>query len=290
MSVTETEEKTSAKSPVMRFITYLLDKQIHFIVLGLAIAYLAYSWFSIQVKYTQIQSYDFMGAISISYRDTNLYFFRDTGDSRPVIASQTSDRLLEYRDWNSSITVNGNSLKLWDTSNGYNVDSQNAKLYQSMSRNDWVVFKEVTLGPDPKRVLVEYYYRNDKRASDVSLELGHYGNFVSTKVNKDNFEAVVGSGLYVVTPKAGQASGQTGLEPSVIGWGTTQSQTPRYLVNLKINTAALKNVELAIKNGSDVSEQGTLQNVVTTYSLKSISLNQRVLLASEEIIWQDLSN
>jgi hypothetical protein len=138
-------------------------------------------------------------------------------------------------------------------------------------------------------VLVEYFYRNDKRASDVSLELGHYGNFVSTKVNKANFEAVVGSGLYVVTPKVGQASGQTGSEPSVIGWGTTQSQTPRYLVNVKINTAALKNVEIAIKNGSDLSEQGTLQNVVTTYSLNSVSLNQRVLLASEEIIWQDLS-
>jgi len=286
LSIPETEEKASAKSPIMRFITYLLDKQIHFIVLGLAVAYLTYSWFSIQVKYTQIQSYDFMGVITISYRDTNMFFFRDTSDNRPVIATQTNDRLLEYKDSNSIITVNGISTKLWDTSHGYNLDSQNAKLYQSMSRDDWVVFKEVTVGPDNKRTLVEYYYRNDKRASDVSLELGHYGNFVSTNIDKDNFEAVVGSGLYVVTPKAGQASGQTGSEPSVSGWGSTQSQTPRYRVNLKINTVALKNVEITVKNGSDLNEQGNLKNVVTNYSLKSVSLNQRVLLASEEIIWQ----
>ncbi len=248
---------------------WLLDHHIHFLVLLFGLAYVLYSWFNLQSKYVQSQANEFEGTFNLSLGQTEMKFFRDAGSNRPVISSIFGDKLLEFSDWGSTITVNGVSRDLWATEHGYSLDAKNAKFYHSMRRDDWTLFQEITLGPEPNRALVEYYFRSNAAPADVTLELGHYRyHFTEPKLGNLGFEALIGGGRN--NPEE------------------DQDKNVRYKLAMQVNLAAFPGGSVPVKLTAGTRNKFGLTSVTTTYAFRNLPVNERTLVASEELLWENL--
>jgi hypothetical protein len=155
-----------------------------------------------------------------------------------------------------------------------------------MSRDNWVLYKDITVGVQSKKILVEYYYRNDSGASDVVLQIAHGGTFNELKLGTENFTAVSAPGYYV--PKkdesGGTLSGWPPGEPEIV---PGQPNTSGTRITVKVNTASLKGIGVKFNSGSEVDEQGRPRFVYAVYNLRGIPMTQRTLIASEEISWEE---
>lgn len=265
----DSQKKSNLDTRLTNILQYLLDKQIHFVILALAFVYLTFSWFSTQSKFAQLQADNVEPSIvSLNKGSSAISFNRDSAKSRPTIKSNTGEKILEFNDLDNLITVNGVTTKLWDTDHNYKTDAANSRLYHEMNSGKWTLFQEVTLGPDPNRVQIEYYYRNDDTVSDVTLRLSHNQTyFTAPQLSQAGFKAQVSSGAY------------TSLED--------QAANPRYSVEMKVNSGAFGNLPLVTKVEEGSNDKGGLTGILTTYNVRNIHVNQRTLVASEEITWQD---
>lgn len=252
-----------------RALKYLLDKQIHFIVLALAVVYLCYSWYSVQSKYVKTQGYNFEGVIKLATGKTNLNFYRDAGTNRPLLTTSQGEPLLEISDWASSITINGATRSLWDTWHTYDMDNKTNKLYHAMTRDTWTLFQEVSAGPEPNRVLIEYYFRSSQKTGEVSLQLGHFDyHFIAPTIGNLGFETYLSGG------KVAEEE---------------QDRNVRYHLALRVNLGAYPDGVAPVKLSEGARNRLGLTSINTRYTFSSLPANERVLLASEEITWNEVA-
>jgi len=257
-----------ADAAMVTWLNLLFNRYLYMLVLTLAVAYLAFSWYTTQLKYAELQAYQAEGSFALSRTDTALRFQRDNFANRPLITTYAGDSLLELNDLGSTITVNGQTNTLWEAYHGYTVDAQNSRFFHSISRDGWTLFKELTLLPESNHLLIEYYFRNDVKRSDVSLQVAHYRyHYLSTQLNEDGFEAILGRSI--------------GL-PEI-----DQQKYPRYKLNLKINIDQLKKDKSSFKLEEGYKNQYGLISINVNYDLNDIPINERTLIASETIDWEE---
>lgn len=255
-----------ADNRIMKVIRFLLARHIHFIVLALAVVYLGYSWFSVQTKYAQTKGYDFDGVVKLAYGNTLVNFYRDAGHNRPLITTTEGDPLLEISDWASSISVNGVSRNLWDTYHSYDLDSKRNRFYQAMTYGSWTLFKEITAGPEPNRVQVEYYFRTSEQLDEVRLQLGHFNyHFVEPHLGNLGFES------YLSAKNIPEEE---------------QARNIRYKLALQVNLAAFQGGVAPVKITEGSKDKYGLTSINSTYTYNNLPVNERILLASEEFTWE----
>jgi hypothetical protein len=269
MTLKEKVEYAEVTRPVWRVIIYLLEKQIHFMVLAVAVVYLAYSWFTLQVKYAQIQTYNFESVINLSREGVSLSFYRDSGTNRPLISTAQGEVIMEFTDWASSITVNDTTKSLWNNKHGYSVDTKNSRFYHAINGDGWTLFKEVTLEAKPNRVLVEYYFRSDKETVNLTLMLSHFRyHYNSSRLLENGFEALLGGSR--TSPPA------------------EQNANPNYKLALTADAKVCNGTPVAVKFAETDRNNFGVINITGTYTLRDIPANKRTLVACEVITWEKL--
>lgn len=255
--------------PLWRTLMYLLEKQIHFIVLAVAVIYLAYSWFTLQIKYAQIQTYNFESVINLSREGVSLSFYRDSGTNRPAISTDKGEVVMELTDWASAITVNDNTKSLWNNNHGYTVDAKNARLYHAISGEGWTLFKELTLADSPNKVLVEYYFRSDRANVNLTLLLSHFRyHYNSLRLLENGFEALIGG--------------------SRTGTPAEQNANPTYKLSLTSDAKTCNGVPAPVQFAENDRNNFGVINITSTYTLRDIPANKRTLVACEVITWEKL--
>jgi hypothetical protein len=262
-------ERPAKKHPIWQVLTYLLEKQIHFLVLAVAVIYLAYSWFSLQVKYAQIQTYNFESVINLSREGVSLSFYRDSGTNRPLISTNKGEIIMEFTDWASAITVNENTKSLWNNNHGYSVDAKNSRFFHAINGEGWTLFKEITIDPKPNRVLVEYYFRSNSDAVNLTLRLSHFRYHYNTpQIFENGFETLIGGSR--TSPPA------------------QQNANPNYKLSLTSDTKLCNGVPAPVKFVESERNSLGVINLTGTYTLRDIPANKRTLVACEVITWEKI--
>jgi hypothetical protein len=252
---------------MLQFLRKNLDRHLVTLVLGLAFTFLIFSWFQTQQRLSKMESGTFEGLISLNYQEVSLLFGRDNSQDRPAIATGNGVVLFQYSDRLSSITVNGNSSNLWDTSHGYSIEVEKHTLYHTMQGAGWILTKEVVLGSDSHQIRINYYFLSPLRTSEVSLTLAHtQPTFLDLKTDSQGFKANV-----------------AGRRP--IDLDQPQLK-PAYLLSVSRDP----NLSAAIRYKVYAGTEGQTGPAViySNFERPPVLANQRTLLASELINWDTL--
>lgn len=253
------------------FIRKNLDRHLVAIVLGIGLLLLSYSWLQTQQRLSRAEVNNFEGLIRLDYLDNALIFQRDSASDRPTIAAPGGFGLIEYSDRLSYLTVNGTRSSLWDGDHGYTIDPANHTLYHSIRGEGWTLTKEITLGPGNRQFKLNYYYLNTATVSEVTLTLAHFHYYyVNPVVTAQGFSAEIRAATRE------QIEGQYDTLPP-----------PRYKINVS------KGPELAgwVDYKSYSEPQGSrfgIQNLLSSFEARPIPLNERTLIASEVVTWDEL--
>jgi hypothetical protein len=253
-------------SKLRSWISYLLDRQLHFIVLAVALAYLGYSWYSLQNHLAQIETYNPGHEVALTKSNNTLHFVSDNANIQPELSTNLGETLISLNSKDSTLTLNNTiNVSLWETLHSFISDPQQSKLYHHMSYNQAEIYQEITLGTQPGHYLLEYYYRNDGADSDVTLKIAHQGQFSAVKISPTSFEATL--------------PGQVGQPPA---------SQPKFKFKLSVNTAGTASNAAPVTITTDsVTNNSSATEFYTTYSYKQVPFNSRALVASEEISWED---
>lgn len=245
-----------------------LDRYLAVIVLGLGLLVLTYSWFQTQQRLSQAEVNQFEGLMRLDYLDDALLFQRDSGSMRPSLTLPGGFSLLEYSDRQSFITVNGNRSSLWEAEHGYALDAANHTLYHTIKGDGWTLTKEITLGPANRQFKINYYYLNPAGPSETTLTLAHFHYYYANPViTAQGFSA----GIIQATREQFERQGAN-LPP------------PRYRLSLSKGTELPGWINFKTYSEPAPGRFG-LANILTEYEARPLPGNERVLIASEVISW-----
>lgn len=253
------------------FIRKNLDRHLVAIVLGIGLLLLSYSWVQTQQRLSRAEVNNFEGLIRLDYLDNALIFQRDSASSRPMITAPGGFGLLEYSDRDSYLTINGNRISLWNGGDhGYTVDPANHTLYHTIKGEGWTLTKEITLGPGNRQFKLNYYYLNVGTISEVSLSLSHFHYYyLNPVVTAQGFSAEI------VAATREQIEGQFDKLPP-----------PRYKINVSKGPELAGWVDYKSYSEPQTSRFG-IQNLWTLFEARPVPANERTLIASEVVRWDE---
>ena len=257
-------------SPMMNFIRKNLDRYLAIIILTLAILFLGYNWVLTQQQLSRLETTNYEGLIRLDYQDSAIRFQRDAATERPALTTPAGFSLLAYNDQLSTINVNGSQTNLWDTAHGYTTDPTNQTLYHAMQGNGWTLTKEIKLGPGNQQATINYYYLNPAQDSQVSLILEHFHwYFTDSQITSTGF-----TGQF-------QEASREQLEQ-------TQPIFTQKHYQLSLNKGGNLPGWVSYKVYSGEQNQWGFYSFFTRYDAQPVKANQRTLIGSEVISWNEL--
>ncbi len=260
----------------------IVAKSITPVVLIAGLLLFAVYHFALVIDSSQAQQDLFQGITSLSLGKLEVDFRRDAGIDRPAILY---DRfaLMTYADWNSVISIDGQTQELWNNFHGYSLDAQHNEIFGTTSGRGWQLTEVVKL-VDEHTVTVTYQItaRHVGAAFPhrIALSIEHLHNsdqnalWYYPAVRNNTFSA--------------EELSLAAQNPSV-PYGTNKTVTvyPTGTTTLRLSGPAAQANGLVLKNATSGLVHGRQQSwasdMVTNYVLENPVVDELMTLGTETI-------
>lgn len=214
------------------------------------------------------------GQQSYSVGGLQTRFSQNAGDQRPAVVEQNHG-ILQWAEWNSQLSVDGDVFTLWDNSHGYDYDDGKRQIY-STTTGHGVQIIEIVTAVDEHTVTVEFRLAaqpvGKAGVQHVVLNIAHYhqGFYQPTISGSTLTASVLPDDVY-------EPKGETALKPfgkiTFSVNGPQLASSPLRLDDWHVDTTA---------DGS----HGYANSFTTTYSVDNPTVNEVIPLGTETLTFQ----
>ncbi len=209
--------------------------------------------------------------IGLSNGKLSLVFHRDSGTGRPSLTFN-GQKLLDYVDSASTISVDGQTQPLWNGDHGYTVDTTKRQVVSTSSGSDWQVVEVAALS-DVNTVTINYSFvsmpKQGTGPRQVVLYIAHsHRAWLAPNITGASFDAIV-------LP-----------EPAV--YSTNATVVPTGKLSVAVSGRYVKPGSVALDMSNSGTQAGTAWTTAftTTFEIDNPSLGTLIPLGSETIRFQ----
>lgn len=223
---------------------------------------------------TTAQNNLYLGVTAYSSGAYGISFQHNAGTDRPAILYGNIN-VLNYADWNSTISVDGQVQNLWDNFHGYSADDTKHQVFATTSGYGWQVVEVVTL-VDSHTVTVQYNFMATHQGTaephQVVLTIAHlHKTWYQPVVQGNTFSAeVLPSYLSSIT--------STTTVPHAIGTVHVSVSGPAVPA-----TNAVSIDDLRGYTGNSTAEQFLASSMTTTFTIDNPQVDRLVPLGTETV-------